>query len=210
MKNYLLLPGAAALSLILAGCSDSVAEKVTQAQSADKTLEVATFAGGCFWCVESDFEKLDGVKEVISGYSGGQIENPSYKQVSSGVTGHIEVVQVYYDPQRISYGQLLDSLWRQTNPTDNGGQFVDRGEQYRTAIFYHNEQQRMEAERSKMALNDSGRFNKPVVTELLPLKKFWPAEEYHQDYYKKNPVRYKFYRYNSGRDQFLERTWGHE
>jgi len=208
--KYLALYGSLALLPVISGCSDLMAEKTPVINPMDKTLEVATFAGGCFWCIESGFEKLDGVKEVVSGYTGGDVEAPTYKQVSSGTSGHIEAVQVYYDPKAISYSQLLDSLWRQTNPTDNGGQFVDRGEQYRTGIFYHSEQQRMEAEKSKAILNNSGKFAKPVLTELHPLKKFWPAEEYHQDYYKKNPIRYKLYRYNSGRDQFLEKTWGDE
>ncbi len=171
-------------------------------------LEIATFAGGCFWCVEADFEKLLGVKEVVSGYSGGHVTNPSYKQVSAGKTGHIEAVQIHYDPKIIRYKELLSALWHLTNPTDNGGQFVDRGEQYRTAIFYHDEKQKRVAEQSRTDLNHSKQFNDPVITELHPFTKFWVAEEYHQDYYKKNPVRYKFYRYNSGRDQFLDKTWG--
>lgn len=192
----------------MSGCSPSVAEDGGQSANMDKKLEIATFAGGCFWCVEAGFEKLPGVKKVISGYTAGHVDNPTYKQVSAGTTGHLEAVQVYYDPSVISYRTLLDSLWRQTNPTDNGGQFVDRGEQYRTGIFYHNEQQRADAEQSLAEVNKAGPFDKPVITEIQPFAKFWPAEEYHQDYYKKNPVRYKFYRYNSGRDQFLEKTWG--
>jgi len=198
--------GLLAIPLFLAGYAQSDTENEKQMMMTPN-LEVATFAGGCFWCVEADFEKLSGVKKAISGYAGGHVNSPTYKQVSAGKTGHIEAVQVYYDPEIISYKELLDALWRQTNPTDNGGQFVDRGEQYRTAIFYHNEQQRLAAEKSRAELNDSGKFEKPVLTELHPLTKFWEAEEYHQDYYKKNPLRYKFYRYNSGRDQFLDKTW---
>ncbi len=209
----LLLTGTMVLFLILGGCADSIAandHNEMKSGQIESALEVATFAGGCFWCVEAGFEKLSGVKEVVSGYSGGVVEHPSYKQVASGSTAHIESVQVHYDPSVVTYAQLLDSLWKQTNPTDNGGQFVDRGAQYRTAIFYHNEQQRQLAEQSKIALNQSGRFDKPVVTEIRAFTKFWEAEEYHQDYYKKNPVRYKYYRYRSGRDQFLEKTWGDE
>ena len=172
-----------------------------------KNLEVATFAGGCFWCVESDFEKIEGVVEVISGYTGGSKEDPTYEEVSSGVTGHFEAVQVLYDPARISYKELLDVFWRHVDPTDPGGQFVDRGPQYKSAIFYHDEEQRKLAEQSKEGLHRSGQFEKPIVTEIVPLSRFYKAEDYHQDYYKANPTRYKFYRSNSGRDQFLENAW---
>lgn len=174
----------------------------------DQNLVVATFAGGCFWCVESDFEKLDGVREVISGFSGGTLVNPSYKQVSAGGTSHVEAVQVYYDPKIISYEQLLQSFWRQVDPTDNGGQFVDRGRHYRTLIFYHTDQQRLIAEQSKQALDKSGRYGKSVMTEIVKFDSFYVAEDYHQNYYKENPIRYNYYRYNSGRDQFLEEIWG--
>jgi peptide methionine sulfoxide reductase msrA/msrB len=173
-------------------------------------LQVATFAGGCFWCTEADFEKLPGVVKVISGYTGGQKKNPTYEEVSAGTTGHVEAVQVYYDPARVSYEALLDYFWRHIDPTDDGGQFVDRGSQYRSAIFYHNEAQKRLAEKSKEALSRSGKFAKPIVTEIRPFTVFYKAEEYHQDYYKKNPLRYKFYRYGSGRDQFLEKIWGKE
>jgi peptide methionine sulfoxide reductase msrA/msrB len=169
--------------------------------------KAAVFAGGCFWCTESDFEKVDGVIEAISGYTGGSLENPTYKQVSSGGTGHIEAVKVIYDPNRISYDELLAVFWRKVNPTDGGGQFVDRGDQYRSAIFYADENQRMMAQASKDALAASGIFDKAIVTEILPLGRFYRAETYHQDYYKKNPIRYKFYRSGSGRDQFLESVW---
>ncbi|MCF6281228.1 MAG: peptide-methionine (S)-S-oxide reductase MsrA [Candidatus Polarisedimenticolaceae bacterium] len=197
---------ALALLLLLAGYAQSNTED-GEPDGVSGNLQRATFAGGCFWCVESDFEKLDGVAEVLSGYIGGKISKPTYKQVSAGETGHIEAVEIRYDPTLISYEMLLDTLWRHTNPTDNGGQFIDRGAQYRTAIFYHNEQQRLAAEQSRAALDSSGRFAKPVLTQLYPATTFWQAEEYHQDYYKKNPLRYKFYRYNSGRDQFLAKTW---
>ncbi len=207
MKNVI-LAGALALLPLLAGCTQSVAEYSNKTKSMKDNLEVATFAGGCFWCVESGFESLPGVEAVISGYTGGHLANPTYRQVARGNTNHVEAVQVHYDPNVISYKLLLDSLWRQIDPTDNGGQFYDRGKQYRPVIFYHNKRQKKEAEQSRTKLNQSGRFDQPVQTEILPNTKFWPAEEYHQDYYKKNPVRYKLYRYGSGRDRFLEETWG--
>ncbi|MGD9289670.1 MAG: peptide-methionine (S)-S-oxide reductase MsrA [Desulfobacterales bacterium] len=172
-----------------------------------ENLSKATFAGGCFWCVESDFEKYDGVVEAISGYAGGQTQNPTYKEVSSGGTGHAEVVQIIYDPQKITYSELLDIFWRHVDPTDPNGQFVDRGSQYRPAIFYHDEEQKRLAEDSKRKLESSGRFDKSIETEIVPISEFYEAEDYHQDYYKKNPLRYKFYRLNSGRDQFLKKAW---
>ena len=173
-------------------------------------LALATFAGGCFWCVESDFEKLPGVRDVISGYTGGDVENPSYRQVSAGGTGHLEAVQVWYDPEQIGYEQLLAALWRQIDPTDDKGQFVDRGPQYRPAVFYHDETQKRLAEASLEALAKSGRYDKPIRVALLPAGPFYRAEDYHQDYYRKNPLRYKFYRYRSGRDQYLRKVWGEE
>ncbi len=178
--------------------------------SATDKYEKATFAGGCFWCMEHPFEKLDGVGEVVSGYSGGDVENPTYAEVSSGRTGHVESVQISYDPTKVSYNRLLDVFWRQVNPTDGGGQFVDRGFQYSTAIFFHTEAQRLEAEASKAALDSSGRYTAPIVTRIVKVGKFFPAEEYHQDYYKKSTVKYKYYRYRSGRDQFLDKVWGKE
>jgi len=171
-------------------------------------LAVATFAGGCFWCVEADFEKLAGVHHVISGFSGGQIKNPSYEQVSRGTTEHLETVQVFYDPTQITYEQLLATFWRQINPTDNGGQFVDRGKQYQSAIFYHSPEQKEMAGQSRKNLNDSHRFQQPIVTSIRAFNGFFPAEPYHQDYYLKNPLRYSFYRNNSGRDAYLKKTWG--
>ncbi len=171
-------------------------------------LKRAIFAGGCFWCMEPPFEKLDGVREVISGYTGGHKENPTYKEVSAGGTGHVEAVMVVYEPEKVTYSQLLQVFWRQIDPTDAGGQFVDRGEQYRSAIFYTTKEEKTIAEESKNELNKWGRFDKPIVTEILPASEFYIAEEYHQDYYKKNPIRYKFYRHNSGRDQFLKKIWG--
>ncbi|MBI4063279.1 MAG: peptide-methionine (S)-S-oxide reductase MsrA [Elusimicrobia bacterium] len=168
-------------------------------------LQKATFAGGCFWCMEPPFEKLEGVTQVLSGYTGGQKENPAYEEVSNGATGHLEAIEVTYDPKKITYGKLLEVFWMNVDPTDDGGQFVDRGYQYKTGIFYHNDQQKKLAEASKNAL--AGRFDKPIVTEIRPVSTFYKAENYHQDYYKKNPIRYKYYRAGSGRDRFLEKTW---
>ncbi len=172
------------------------------------SLAIATFAGGCFWCVEADFEKLTGVHHAVSGFSGGKIKNPSYKQVSQGTTEHLESVQVFYDPDVITYADLLAAFWRQINPTDKGGQFVDRGKQYQSTIFYHNPKQKEIAEQSRKRLNNSQRFQQPIVTSIRPFNEFFSAEPYHQDYYLKNPLRYRFYRNNSGRDAYLEKTWG--
>ncbi|MEE9355927.1 MAG: peptide-methionine (S)-S-oxide reductase MsrA [Methylococcaceae bacterium] len=191
--------------MLIVGCADSKQNNLTVDRS---EASLATFAGGCFWCVEADFEKVLGVIEVVSGYSGGHVEQPTYKQVSAGITGHLESVQVYYDPNVISYSDLLEAFWRQIDPTDAGGQFVDRGEQYRSAIFYHDDQQRQEAENSVQQLQASGRYKQAIVTEIVPLKNFYAAEDYHQDYYRNNSVRYKYYRYRSGRDQYLTKTWG--
>lgn len=170
-------------------------------------MREAVFAGGCFWCTESDFEKVDGVIEAISGYTGGNAENPTYKQVSRGGTGHLEAVKVVYDPRKIDFDSLLDIFWTKVDPTDGGGQFVDRGDQYRSAIFYADNAERKLAEASKKRLAASGIFDKPLATDILPLGTFYPAEDYHQDYYKKNPIRYKWYRSGSGRDQFLNKVW---
>jgi len=182
-------------------------EKSTTMNDENSTLKIATLAGGCFWCVESDFEKVDGVAKAISGYTGGTKEDATYNEVSAGGTGHVEAVQIYYDPARITYKALLDVFWRHVDPAHPGGQFVDRGAQYRTAIFYHDEEQRRIAQASKKELNESGRFSKPIATKIIEFKQFYEAEEYHQDYSQKNALRYKFYRYNSGRDQFFKRAW---
>ena len=170
----------------------------------------AVFAGGCFWCTESDFENLPGVLMVVAGYTGGDLANPGYEQVCDGTTGHVEAFKVIYEPDKISFEQLLDVFWRSIDPTDDAGQFADRGSQYRSAIFYANADERSAAAKSKQALIDGGRFSKPVVTEILPLGAFYEAEEYHQDYYLKNPLRYQWYRSGSGRDQFLWEVWGAE
>jgi len=171
-------------------------------------LRKATFAGGCFWCTEADFEKVDGVVAAISGYTGGQKENPTYREVSSGSTGHVEAVQILYNPEKVSYRELLNIFWRHIDPTDSGGQFVDRGPQYRPVIFYHDEEQRMLAEESMRDLEKSGVFKKPIATEIRRLTKFYRAEDYHQDFYKTHKSRYKGYRMNSGRDQFIKKVWG--
>jgi peptide methionine sulfoxide reductase msrA/msrB len=171
---------------------------------------LATFAGGCFWCVQPPFEKLPGVSAVVAGYAGGTKPNPTYEEVSSGTTGYVEAVQVTYDPAQVTYEQLLDVFWRQIDPTDAGGQFADIGPQYRTVIFVHDDAQRGAAEASKVALENSGRFDKTLVTKIEPFTTFYPAEEYHQDFYKKNPLRYRAYRYGSGREQFLEKVWGED
>ena len=165
---------------------------------------VATFAGGCFWCMEGPFDKLPGVISTTSGYTGGTKANPTYEEVSDGGTGHRESVEVVYDPRKVTYAQLLDTFWHNVDPTDNSGQFCDHGSQYRSAIFYHDAEQKRLAEASKAALEK--RFR--VATDILPASTFWRAEEYHQDYYKKNPIRYHFYRFNCGRDQRLEQIWG--
>lgn len=169
--------------------------------------EKATFAGGCFWCMEPPFEQLVGVQSVTPGYTGGKKANPSYDEVSTGATGHAEAVEILYDPEKISYSALLEVFWRNIDPTQADGQFADRGPQYRTAIFYHSPEQKTLAESSRKALNDSGKFAKPIATTVEPAVPFYPAEAYHQDYYKKNPLRYKAYRYGSGRETFLQKTW---
>ena len=175
-----------------------------------KANAVATFAGGCFWCMEPPFEKLEGVAEVISGYTGGRIKDPTYAQVSSGMTKHLEAVQIRYDRTKITYEDLLEVFWRQIDPTDDGGQFADRGLQYRTAIFYHNDDQRDLALESRDALENSGKFDAPIATEIRKAGPFYAAEEYHQDYYEKNSGHYKLYRRGSGREGFIEQTWGTE
>ncbi len=171
-------------------------------------LEKATFAGGCFWCMESPFDHLDGVISVTVGYTGGHTKNPTYDEVSAGGTGHAESVQIVYDPSRISYEKLLYVFWRNVDPLTKNAQFCDHGTQYRSIIFYHDEEQKKLAEESKQALQK--RFPSPIVTEIVPAQTFYPAEEYHQHYYKKNPLHYKLYRYTCGRDQRLRQLWGNE
>lgn len=200
----------AAMVLATAGLIGVTAAEPERETTQAEPLSVATFAGGCFWCVEAAFEKVPGVVAAVSGYSGGDEDNPTYEQVSAGRTGHTEAVQVHYDPSVISYTGLLQALWRMMDPTDSAGQFVDRGRQYRPAIFYHDDTQRRIAERSRDALQASGRYEDPVTIEIVPFERFHLAEDYHQDYYKKNPVRYRIYTFRSGRYQFIDAVWGDE
>jgi peptide-methionine (S)-S-oxide reductase len=181
---------------------------LTATSALAQTTAKATFAGGCFWCVESDFDKIPGVISTTSGYIGGKIDNPTYKQVSAGITGHAEAVEIEFDPQKVNYERLLQYFWRTIDPTVKDRQFCDHGAQYRSAIFYHDDIQRRAAESSKAALEKSKPFKQPVVTEIAQATRFWPAEDYHQGYYKKNPLRYKFYRNGCGRDARLKELWG--
>ncbi len=201
------------LALVTAGTV--VAKNMNSSSSAEITggmengmVQKAMFAGGCFWCMEKPFEQLDGVIAVVSGYAGGSTKNPTYKNYERG--GHVEVVEITFDSGVITYHELLDVYWRQVNPTDPGGQFVDRGHAYSTAIFFHDDEQRRQAEMSKEDLGKSGVFKKPIVTPIIPAVTFYAAEKYHQDYYKKSPIRYKYYRSRSGRDAFLKGVWGEE
>lgn len=170
-------------------------------------LEKAIFAGGCFWCMVKPFDQWDGVYHVKSGYTGGHLENPTYEDVKTGTTGHYEAVEIMYDPNVISYEEIIDVFWQQIDPTDDGGQFHDRGPAYRTAIFYHNNQQKQTAQKSKELLEKSGKFSKSIVTNILPAKKFYDAEEYHQDFYKKSKETYEQDRAKSGRDEFIKKMW---
>ena len=192
------------LFLVISGFSASGNES---GPTSSPSLERATFAGGCFWCMEPPFEKLPGVSKVISGYTGGKKENPTYKEVATGSTDHAEAIEVYYDKTQISYNDLLEVLWRNIDPTDDNGQFVDRGKQYRPAIFYHNKNQKKLAQISKGNLEKSKRFKKKIAIQIAKATAFYSAEEYHQDFYKKNTVRYKIYRVGSGRDQFINNIW---
>ncbi len=169
--------------------------------------EIATFAGGCFWCMVKPFDQYDGIEKVVSGYSGGHVENPTYEQVKTGETGHYEVVQITFDPSIFPYEKLLHIFWQQIDPTDDGGQFQDRGSQYRTAVFYHTDQQKRLAEEARKNLADSGKFKDPIVTKILPAAPFYEAEDYHQDFYKKSPEEYQEDRAKSGRDEFLSSHW---
>jgi peptide-methionine (S)-S-oxide reductase len=182
--------------------------KAGAGQASDARYEKATFAGGCFWCMEPPFDELPGVISTTSGYTGGRTKNPTYEQVSSGSTGHTEAVEVLYDPSKITYARLLDVFWKNIDPITPNRQFCDIGTQYRAGIYYHNEEQKRLAEASKKALESSARFQRPIVTEIAAASPFYAAEEYHQDYYKKNPIRFKFYKYRCGRDQRLEELWG--
>jgi len=205
------------LALVTSACSQTDKKKEMEdskmkmeTMSSSGKEEVATIAGGCFWCIEAPFEKVQGVTKVVSGYAGGTEPDPTYSEVSSGKTGYREAVQVYYDPLVISYAEILDIFWRQFDPTDEDGSFADRGFQYTSAIFYHDEDQKMLAEKSKEVLDNSGKFDKPIVTPIIKFTTFYPAEDYHQDFYKKDPDRYYSYRKGSGRDTFIMKTWNDE
>ena len=201
MRN-LLFPLVALFTVACSGGSEAQTRQTAAAR------DTAVFAAGCFWCVEEAFDAADGVISTVSGYTGGRVANPTYEQVSAGGTGHAEVVQVVYDPAKISYGQLLNVFWRNVDPLTPNRQFCDRGDQYRSAIFYTSNEQRRLAEASKRQLQKSGRFKQPIVTEINRAAKFYPAEDYHQDYYTKNPLRYKFYKTSCGRARRLEELWG--
>jgi len=194
------------LALVLVAVVSFSWPLASQAQTTAAAVDRATFAGGCFWCMEKPFDQLAGVIETTSGYTGGSVENPTYQQVSQGWTGHIESVQVTYDPEQVSYADLLDVFWRNVDPLDDGGQFCDRGEQYETRVFYHDEEQRQLAEASKAAVNAS--LEAPIVTEVVPAATFYAAEDYHQNYYQTHPIRYRAYRFSCGRDRRLEALWG--
>lgn len=196
------------LAALAIGCASLVAAQNPAPAAASVKTEKATFAGGCFWCVESDFDKVPGVISTTSGYIGGKTVNPSYEQVSSHTTGHAEAVEVVYDPSKVSYAKLVDYYWHSIDPTVRDQQFCDHGSPYRTVIFTHDENQMKIALASRVALEKSKPFKEPIVTEIQPAGAFYPAEEYHQDYYKKNPIRYKFYRTSCRRDARLQEIWG--
>lgn len=200
---------------VLAACGIGLLAHQTLAQSTPAVApkpaagqEVATFAGGCFWCVEADFDKIDGVVHTTSGFMGGHVKNPTYRQVVTNTTGHLEVVQVIFDPKKVPYEKLLAAFWRTVDPYDDGGQFCDRGDSYRTAVFTHTDDQKRIAEASKAELDKNGPLKKPLATRILPASEFTPAEEYHQNFYKKDPGRYFPYRIGCGRDQRIEQVWG--
>jgi len=192
----------------LAGVVLTATFALSPLQAEEKQHEVATFAGGCFWCMEGPFDRIEGVVETVSGYTGGQVRNPTYKQVSAGGTGHAEAVQVTYDPDKVSYRELLEVFWHNIDPTVKDRQFCDSGSQYRSAIYYHSAEQRAFAERSRQEVPGTALGDRKIYTEIEEASTFYPAEEYHQDYYIKNPIRYKYYRYSCGRDQRLEELWG--
>ncbi len=206
MRISRLVAGTALMAVILGGAVSPTAGRSDQTSAPATAPATATFAGGCFWCMEPPFDALDGVVSTTSGYTGGRTKNPTYEQVSEGRTGHAEVLQVVYDPSKIGYEQLLEVYWRNVDPLDGGGQFCDRGPQYRPAIFFHSAEQQQQAEASKQRV--ATRLGRPIATEIVQASTFYAAEDYHQDYYKKNPVRYKFYSWNCGRAQRLERIWG--
>ncbi|WP_231623543.1 peptide-methionine (S)-S-oxide reductase MsrA [Nitrosospira briensis] len=193
---------------INASAAGPSASQHANSSAGSSVTDIAIFAGGCFWCTEADFDKMPGVISTTSGYIGGKVANPTYKQVSSGKTGHIEAVQVRFDPEKTNFAKLLAAFWPTIDPLTSNGQFCDEGSQYRSAIFYYDADQKRQAEASKAELEASGRFTQSIVTEILPATKFYPAEEYHQDYYIKNPLRYSYYRSSCGRDARLAQVWG--
>ena len=207
---FLLRIAAASLLMgLLAACSQADTPATdASTQAASGKIQTAIFAGGCFWCMEHPFDELPGVISTTLGYTGGDKVNPTYEQVSSGTTGHAEAMKVVYDPGKVGYDKLLDVFWHNIDPVSTNGQFCDHGNQYRSAIFYANDEQKQLAEASKKKWQASGKFSQPITTQIVPASAFYPAEDYHQDYYMKNPLRYKFYRYNCGRDQRLEAVWG--
>ena len=207
MKMKLLKSFLPALVLFCATGAMSLALAEGPTNTTQKT-ELATFAGGCFWCMEHPFLDLPGVVDVSSGYTGGLKPNPTYHEVSAGGTGHAEAVQVTFNPAKVSYEKILDVYWHQVDPTTPNRQFVDEGDQYRTAIFYHSEEQKKQALASKEKWEKSGKFGAPIVTQIVSATPFYPAEDYHQHYFRKNPIRYKYYRFRSGRDQYLDKIWG--
>ena len=198
------------LTLSLFAATFSISSADDKPAVTNQETAIATFAGGCFWCMEGPFDKLTGVISTTSGYTGGHTKNPTYKQTSSGNTGHTEAVQIVYDPTQVSYEKLLDVFWHNIDPTTPDQQFCDRGSQYRSEIFYHGDQQKNLADASKYALNNNKPFKQPIVTQITKASTFYAAEDYHQNYYKKNPVRYKYYRYSCGRDKRLEALWGEQ
>lgn len=211
MKNgirlliYLMAP--VFILLLSAGCNPDAEKENRAMNDINNNYEKATFAGGCFWCMVAPFENNEGVVSIVSGYAGGETPNPSYEMVARGLTDHVEAVQVTYDPAKTDYKELLEIYWRQIDPTDAGGSFVDRGPHYRPVVFYHNEYQREAALTSRERLSESGRFDKPIAAEIRPFTTFYPAEEYHQDFHVKSPDRYKSYRLHSGRDPFIRKHW---
>lgn len=207
MKTHTFLGIPLIVSLLALSAFDS-AHGGTDKATSHEGLETATFAGGCFWCVEHAFDEVEGIVSTTSGYIGGRKKNPTYKQVSAGSTGHAEAVQVAYDPKKVSYEELLRIFWRNIDPTTPNKQFCDTGSQYRSAIFYHNEMQKRLAQESKRELEKSKPFKEPIVTEITMASDFYVAEDYHQDYHHKNPIRYKIYRYGCGRDRRLNELWG--
>ena len=207
MKSHLFLP---LLALVLGALplAAQEASPAPAAPAADANLQPAYFAGGCFWCMQYAFDRVKGVKKTIVGYTGGKVAAPSYEDVSGGDTGHAESIEVLYDPKEVTYPQLLDVFWHNIDPTTVNRQFADRGTQYRTAVFYRNDEEKKAAEASKAALEKSGKYDKPIVTQFVPAGTFYPAEDYHQEYYQKNPDHFQAYEIGSGRAGYIKRTWG--